>query len=126
VTLREFSDNHDDLISRLKSSKVFVLPSTREGFGVTALEALACGLPVVTINHEANAIRDLIDGSNGFLCSLSAEDLAAAICLALRHHKEMRNSCIVSADAFDWEHIVSDSEAVYRSVLAGQKNHAHE
>jgi len=117
VTLREFSDDHDDLISHLKSSKVFVLPSTREGFGITALEALACGLPVVTINHEANAIRDLIDGSNGFLCSLSAEDLAATICRALQRHKDMRNSCIVSADAFDWEHIASDIEALYRSVL---------
>jgi glycosyltransferase involved in cell wall biosynthesis len=121
VYLREFSADHDDLISRLKSSKVFVLPSTREGFGITALEALACGLPVVTIDHKANAIRDLIDGSNGFLCELSAEDLAASICLALQRHKDMRKSCILSADSYDWEHITSDIEALYRSVIAGQK-----
>ena len=42
----------------MKSSKICVLPSTREGFGITALEGLACGLPVVTIDHQANAIRD--------------------------------------------------------------------
>ena len=84
VQMSGFYRNHDDLIARLKSSKVFVLPSTREGFGITALEALACGLPVVTVDHPANAIRDLITEKNGFLCSLSAQDLAEKIGLALR------------------------------------------
>ena len=114
IQLHGFYDNHDDLIAALKSSKIFVLPSTREGFGISALEALACGLPVVTIDHPANAIRDLINGNNGFLCSLSAEDLADTICLALQRHKEMRNSCILSAEAFDWEHITVG----YRRILS--------
>jgi glycosyltransferase involved in cell wall biosynthesis len=119
VRLHSFYDNHDDLMAAMKSSKIFVLPSTREGFGISALEALACGLPIVTIDHPANAIRDLIDGNNGFLCSLSAEDLANTILLALRYHKEMRNYCIRSAESFDWEHITSDIEAFYQMVIAG-------
>jgi glycosyltransferase involved in cell wall biosynthesis len=117
VRLHSFYDSHDDLIAALKSSKIFVLPSTREGFGISALEALACGLPVVTIDHPANAIRDLIHENNGFLCSLSAEDLANTISLALRRHKEMRDFCILSARAFDWEHITSDIEAFYQTVI---------
>ncbi|MCK9593491.1 MAG: glycosyltransferase family 4 protein [Methanoregula sp.] len=119
VQIHGFYFSHDDLISRLKASKIFVLPSMREGFGISALEALACGLPVVTIDHPANAIRDLINENNGFLCSLSAEDLANTICLALRRHKEMRNSCILSAESYDWEIILSNIEAFYRSVIAG-------
>ncbi len=121
VSLRGFADDHDDLIARLKSSKVFVIPSTREGFGISALEALACGIPVVTVDHPANAIRDLITGGNGFLCSLSAEDLARTICLALRHHKEMRNACIKSAESFDWENITSEIETFYNSVTPIKK-----
>jgi len=113
-----FYENHDDLMAALKSSKIFVLPSTREGFGISALEALACGLPVVTIDHPANAIRDLIHGNNGFLCSLSAEDLADTIRLALQRHKEMRDSCILSAQAFDWDHITVDIEEFYQTVTA--------
>jgi glycosyltransferase involved in cell wall biosynthesis len=116
-----FYRNHDDLIARLKSSKVFVLPSTREGFGISALEALACGIPVVTVDHPANAIRDLITENNGFLCPLTAEDLAKTICLALRHHKEMRNACTKSAESFDWENITSDVESYYQSVIAIKK-----
>ncbi|MGA2912022.1 MAG: glycosyltransferase family 4 protein [Methanoregula sp.] len=119
VSLRGFADEHDDLIALLKSSKVFVLPSSREGFGISALEALACGLPVVTVNHPANAIRDLITVNNGFQCSLSAKDLAASIWMALQNHEEMRNSCILSAGLFDWEHITLDIEAFYHTVIAG-------
>jgi glycosyltransferase involved in cell wall biosynthesis len=117
VSLIGFSDEHDDLIARLKSSKVFVLPSTREGFGISALEALACGIPVVTIDHPANAIRDLITGSNGFLCPLSAEDLAKTMCLALWHHAEMRESCMASAEPYNWDRIVSEIELYYRSLI---------
>jgi glycosyltransferase involved in cell wall biosynthesis len=117
VSLMGFTDEHDDLIARLKSSKVFVLPSTREGFGISALEALACGIPVVTVDHPANAIRDLITEYNGFLCSLSAQDLAGKISLALQHHIVMRDACIVSAESFDWNRITSDIESYYQSVI---------
>jgi glycosyltransferase involved in cell wall biosynthesis len=121
VSLMGFTDDYNDLIARLKSSKVFVLPSTREGFGISALEALACGIPVVTIDHPANAIRDLITGSNGFLCPLSAEDLAKTICLALRHHEEMRESCMASAEPYDWDRIVSEIELYYRSLIVREQ-----
>jgi glycosyltransferase involved in cell wall biosynthesis len=117
VHMSGFYWNHDDLIARLKSSKVFVLPSTREGFGITALEALACGIPVVTVDHPANAIRDLITGKNGFLCSLSAQDLSEKIGLALRHHLIMHDACMMSAESFDWDRITSDVESYYQSVI---------
>ena len=121
IHLCDFYRNHDDLIAQLKSSKVFVLPSTREGFGITALEALACGLPVVTVDHPANAVRDLITENNGFLCSLSAQDLADKISLALQHHTVMRDACIWSAESFDWDCITSDIESYYQSVIEIQK-----
>ena len=117
VVLRGFQDDHDKVIAWMKSAKVFVNPSTREGFGITALEALACGIPVVTVDHPANAITDLINEKNGFTCSLSEKDLADTIRLALRRYAEMKNDCIASASAFDWEKITSDIEIYYRSVI---------
>ncbi len=112
IGFREF---HDEIIAYMKSSKICVLPSTREGFGITALEALACGLPVVTVDHKANAICDLITKNNGFLCSLSAEDIAAKISLGLCHYAEMQNSCRVSADSLRLE----PDYYRYRKILPG-------
>jgi len=121
IHLCEFYQNHDDLLAQLKSSRVFVLPSTREGFGIAALEALACGLPVVTVDHPANAVRDLITENNGYLCSLSAQDLAAKISQALQHHAVMRDACRLSAESFDWDSITSEIESYYQSVIEIQK-----
>ncbi|MGA2162743.1 MAG: glycosyltransferase family 4 protein [Methanoregula sp.] len=118
ISVRGFEARHDDLIAQMKASKVCVLPSTREGFGITALEALACGLPVVTVDHPANAIRDLITEKNGFLSALSAEDLAEKMRDALAHHKEMREACIVTAAEYDWDRVTVESEEYYRSVIA--------
>jgi len=124
VHLIGFREQHDEIIARMKSSKVCVLPSTREGFGITALEALACGLPVVTVDHPANAIRDFLTQSNGFVCTLSAQDLADKIRLALKHHTEMRNACIASASSYDWDRTVADIESYYQTVIDGQSQSA--
>ena len=112
-----FRDNHDEIIARMKSAKICVLPSTREGFGIAALEALACGLPVITVDHPANAIRDLITGQNGRLCTRSAEDLADKISALMTQYSEMKNACITSAETFDWDRIVPELEAYYQSVI---------
>jgi glycosyltransferase involved in cell wall biosynthesis len=117
VRMIGFCKNHDEVISRMKSSDLCVLPSTREGFGIAALEALACGIPVITVDHPANAIRDLITKENGLLCSLTAEDLADAISVILTKSHEMKNACIASAESFDWDPITSDIEAYYQSVI---------
>jgi L-malate glycosyltransferase len=117
ITLHPFFTDHRDLIASLKASKVFVLPSVREGFGISALEALACGLPVVTVDHPANAVRDLVTEESGFVSSGSPEDLAEKIGLALENHEAMRASCIRAAETYAWDRIVTDLERFYESQV---------
>jgi L-malate glycosyltransferase len=117
ITLHNFFTDHARIIALLKASRVFVLPSTREGFGITALEALACGLPVVTVAHPANAVQDLVTEKTGFVSAVSSVDLAAKICLALEQQEGMRISCIHAAEQFAWDRIVTDLENFYASVI---------
>jgi L-malate glycosyltransferase len=118
VILKPFLDSHDEVISLMKASHVCVIPSTREGFGIAALEALACGLPVVSVDHPDNAIRELISEENGFLSSLSPDDLAEKIRVALHKYPEMQAACRKSAVTYDWDEIVSRLESHYRSLVS--------
>jgi len=111
-----FLENHDDFYALIKSSKVFVLPSKREGFGIVVIEANACGIPVITINHKDNAARDLIEeGKNGFVCQLNEEEIAKRITRILIKYSglKMKKACIDLAEKYDWDKIVDEIEGVY-------------
>nr|WP_319372574.1 glycosyltransferase family 4 protein [uncultured Methanobacterium sp.] len=119
VEFTGFFEDQMDLISRFKSSKIFVLPSQREGFGMVVVEANACGLPVVVINNPLNAAMDLIDaGRNGFIADANAEDLKEKIIKTLKNSSKMRTDCIHSAEQYDWDKIVRNLDKFYQESLA--------
>jgi glycosyltransferase involved in cell wall biosynthesis len=115
VSIRPFLDDEGDLFALMKAARVFVLPSVREGFGLVALEATACGTPVVTTDHEDNAARDLIvSGRNGLLCSPDDADIAAKVREILDSSEFSDRAEIRStAAAFDWDVV----EEAYEKAL---------
>lgn len=115
VDFRDFFPDHDVLMSLLKRSRVFVLPSVREGFGLVVLEANACGLPVVTIDHPDNASRLLIeDGRNGFVVPLDAWAIAKAIERALDlGDRSSMGPAAGDGDKSTWSTVATRMEAVF-------------
>jgi glycosyltransferase involved in cell wall biosynthesis len=96
----------------MKSTTVYALPSNREGFGLVALEANACGTPVVTTNHADNAAKDLIDpGRNGLLCDRNEVDLAAKLDAALEPSTfPDRDDIRRSVASYDWDVVAASFE----------------
>jgi glycosyltransferase involved in cell wall biosynthesis len=85
VELRHDVDTSEELISLIKAARVFAFPSEREGFGIAALEAIACGIPVVTTTAPHNLARHLVARSvRGIVCEPTASALADAVSHALR------------------------------------------
>ena len=115
----EFSDfvpEHDGLIATLKASRALVLPSEREGFGLVIVEANACGLPVVTLDHPNNAARYLVNpGMNGYLCSKNAASLAGAIVRAL---DQGLSSDWHRPEHYDWSVVADQVDRLLQSVVA--------
>jgi glycosyltransferase involved in cell wall biosynthesis len=69
-----------DVYGLMKAAQVAVFPTTREGFGIAVLEAIACGLPVVTTSAPDNLAQYLVErSSNGVVCAPTAEAIAEAL-----------------------------------------------
>ncbi|OEC88468.1 MULTISPECIES: glycosyltransferase family 4 protein [Methanobacterium] len=115
VEFKDFMKDYDNLISYMKSSEVFVLPSTREGFGIVVIEANACGLPVVVVDHKMNAASDLIiNNKNGIVSGFSKDDIAENIINMINKKKEMQDGCIQTSKEYDWDKIVDTLEEFYK------------
>lgn len=63
----------------MKASDIFVLPSVMEGLGIPFLEALACGVPVVTNDIPGVFDRWIKPGKNGYICGLNDKEWAEII-----------------------------------------------
>ena len=106
--------NAEDLYAYMKASKVFCLPSIREGFGIVALEALGCGTPVVTTNSPANAAKYLIqEGVSGSI----VEPLPKYFSRALGYWTTVDKPKHIKgkAAAYDWNSLAAIQTQVYAS-----------
>lgn len=113
VHFRGFLENYNDALALMKSSRLFVSPSIREGFGMAALDANACGLPVVTVEHKMNSMIDLVTKETGAVCLPTDRALAETISRLLPKTEEMRGRCIQEARKYDWENTCDRAEKAY-------------
>lgn len=120
ITFTGFVAADDDVIAHLKSATVFVLPSIREGFPNTILEANACGVPSIVVDHEENGSTAIVeDGNTGFITRMTAEALADRIVQTLTDdaaHERLSAGAQRFGKAHDWKYIVTEIEHVYSSV----------
>jgi 1,2-diacylglycerol 3-alpha-glucosyltransferase len=57
--------NNRDTVAEYHAADIFILPSTREAWGLVALEAMCCGLPVI-ISNRCGCARDLVTSDTGW------------------------------------------------------------
>jgi Glycosyltransferase len=110
----------DELIARMKAAKVFVLPSTREGFGITVVEAMACGVPVITVDAPRNYAKELVkDGVTGRVVTLDEKSIKMAISdlfIGEGIQKMRSEACLKNAERYDLDKILNELGWVYAGM----------
>jgi glycosyltransferase involved in cell wall biosynthesis len=108
----------DRMPALLRCADLFLYPTLYEGFPQPVVEALACGVPVVTSNHAT--VREVAEGSAKLVEPSSVESLAGAIGWCLNDPELRRH---LAADAlqrgaeFGWRRVAERTLQVYEDAL---------
>ena len=120
---------HIQFVGQIENRKVpeliqqhgfMVMPSLKEGFGVAAVEAFACGRPVVATN--VGGIPEIVtDSINGYLVQPNnIQELADAMIKLISDKNRMiefgKNGYESVRKRYDWERCVDKMEKVYNSL----------
>lgn len=110
----------DDIPQICKCADIGVMPSTREGLGLSGIEMLAAGIPVVASNVHG-IVDYIIDGEDGYLCTPDDAHAFAQAILKLRNEekrKSMVDKCINIAKKFDKKYSYKKMRDIYEELLS--------
>jgi glycosyltransferase involved in cell wall biosynthesis len=107
----------DDVVpALLRNAAAVVYPSFEEGFGLPALEALACGAPLVT--SRSSVMAELADDAAVLVDPLDQRDIAAGIAQVLgENDPKRRERAIARAARFSWQASADAHLEAYRAAL---------
>ncbi|MDT3695927.1 MAG: N-acetyl-alpha-D-glucosaminyl L-malate synthase BshA [Ignavibacterium sp.] len=118
----KFLGKQDGLVEILSSSDLFLIPSQSESFGLAALEAMACGLPV--ISSSVGGLPELVKHNEcGFISEIGDTDRMAKYSLDLLTNEKKyevfsQNARSRAVSKFDKSIIVPMYEEHYKKILS--------
>lgn len=99
------------------NSSLFALPSRFEGFSLVAIEAMTCGLPVVSFDCENGPRNIICDGQNGFLVQPFDVDAFAERLLMLIRDEELRHKMGAEARQSSRQYQIEDIALRWKSLF---------
>lgn len=113
---------YEDLPALYSSASVFVFPSRYEGFGLPPLEAMKCGIPVITSN--VSSLPEIM-GDEGLMVSPNDHKQLAELILKIISNPEYYHKyslySLERAKLFTWKKTAVDTQKVYNSVIESGK-----
>lgn len=116
-----FFGNSNEIDTILCQTDLFLLPSKTESFGLVALEAMACGVPVISSN--AGGLSEVNkDGFSGYLSEVGDVDGMANNALKILKNQtdldQFKKNALITAQQFDIKKILPLYEDLYQRAIA--------
>jgi N-acetyl-alpha-D-glucosaminyl L-malate synthase BshA len=115
-----FPGKVDRVADLLRGSDLFLLPSQMESFGLSGLEAMACGVPVLA-TRTGGLPEVVVEGETGYLLPVGAveefADRALAVLGDAALHARLRAAAAARALEFSAERVVPRYEGLYEETL---------
>lgn len=124
VTVRMISSIETDaeLFGRMKASRILVLPSIQEGYGLVVAEAQACGAIPLVVSHPNSAATDLVThGETGLVCEARSSEIAQALGLLATDDalcSRLRERAQAVSSSRDWGNVSRDTAALFDQLVA--------
>ncbi len=120
-----FLGKQEQISEILSITDLFLLPSATESFGLSALEAMACSVPVISTN--AGGLPEInIDGKTGYLSDVGNVDAMAQHAIHIltddARLNEFKREAIEQARRFEKQHIIPQYEELYEQVIANYRS----
>jgi glycosyltransferase involved in cell wall biosynthesis len=100
------------------AATLFAFPSLYEGFGMTPLEAMACGTPVVTSNRSA--LPEVVGDAGVLVDPYDTDAIAQALAEVLENtglREELSRRGLERARRFTWPQVAEQTVRVYKEIL---------
>lgn len=117
VELFGFLENYEDVLGHMRAADIFASPSTREGFGITFIEAMAADCTVIAADHPESAADEVIADA-GFLVEPTVDSLTETLDAALGGARPP-SSPIDRAQQYDWDRVTEQAEKAYQRTIEG-------
>ncbi len=119
-----FLGKQEQISEILSIADLFILPSETESFGLSALEAMACSVPLISTN--SGGLPEInIEGKTGFLSDVGdVESMAKNAVYILSNDERLhhfKKAAIAQARRFEKQHIIPVYEKLYCEVIAAYK-----
>lgn len=115
----------EEKVKLMAESWIFVYPSTFEGWGISAIEASACGTPVIA--SDVAGLRDSVqDGFSGFLVPVKNSEIFASTIMKLIVNTKLRRKLSANslywASNFDWNNSSKEFMSCIENCIQTESN----
>lgn len=114
--------SHDELLpAYYRSADIFVLASRYEPFGLTTLEAMACGTAPI-VSNVAGSKEMIVDGLNGYVTHIhNRKETAELILKLLKNKKQLakvsENAAFTVKEHYTWDKVIESFITLYKKLM---------